>query len=110
MGKETDKEIEDGFLRAMGGIVIGALLLAYFIWTNGFIAMYFYNWFVKPVLKTPEYSLYQFIGFSVFVRVLVPRGSEYIKSEFKDEDRWYKMLIAPWLIFALGFVIQVISH
>jgi hypothetical protein len=106
MGKETDKEVQDGFLKGIGTLVLAGSIIVYFIFVNGFLGLQYYKWFIQPYLNTPNFTLIQFIGFVVFIRSIVPVHNSWIKDEYKEENRAWKIVLFPWI----GYFIAMLFH
>lgn len=111
MTKETDKEVEDASLKALGGLVVIIGTLIYLIWVNALVGFEFYNWFIKPQLNTPEFTFNQFVGFSFFVKSLNYKGSsDNIKKEYKESGRFWYTLFIPWVFYLIGMLFYTIAH
>jgi hypothetical protein len=97
-------------LTIIGSIGLVALIVLYGSFSWGFVSYTFYNWFVLTSLpQLPQFSVFEFIGFCIFINSFVRSGHSFIKDEYKDKGTEYSMLfLGPWLTLFFGWFIKVI--
>lgn len=93
-------------------ILLGlSLLLVYGCFSWGFVAWKFYGWFILTAIPTaPDFTVIQFIGFSFFLYVILPKYSNNIKSEYKENTTTTVLgaVLAPWLVLIVGALMNYI--
>jgi hypothetical protein len=87
------------------------VLLIYGCFSWGFVAWKFYGWFIVTAIpNAPDFTVTQFIGFSFFLYVILPKVSVDIKSEYKEDatTRIIGAVIAPWIVLIIGALMNSI--
>jgi len=89
------------------GLTLGILCYNAFVW--GFIAHTLYGWFILSAFAdAPDFTVLQFVGFSLFLGALKPSLGLSIKSEYEDNSKmWGKLLITPWLVLLFAWFIHL---
>jgi hypothetical protein len=97
-------------LTLIGTIGLVALVILYGSFSWGFVSYTFYNWFVLTSLpQLPHFSVYEFIGFSIFINSLIRGGQNHIKDEYRDKSTEYTLLfLSPWFVLFFGWFIKTI--
>jgi hypothetical protein len=97
-------------LTFIGAVGLVALVVLYGSFSWGFVSYTFYNWFVLTSLtQLPKISVYEFIGFAIFLNSLIRGGQTYIKDEYKDKGTEYTMLfLSPWFVLFFGWFIKLL--
>jgi len=95
----------------IAAIVFGAVfsvLLVYNALSWGFVTFKFWTWFVLPVFVTlPALTFLQAVGLWVFITLFQNQTMPTVKKEYRDETANTIMpIVAPWLVFAIGFLIK----
>lgn len=92
------------------GILLQVIAVIYNSFCWGYVAYKFYGWFViSSIPNLPQFSITEFVGFILFLSVIMPKSSSHIKKEYKDGDsEILSMLLAPWIVLFLGWVIHSI--
>mgnify|MGYP000426209176 CR=1 FL=1 len=87
-------------------LAVVVILYSAFVW--GFVVSKFYLWFILPVFPSlPHFSILQFIGFLLFVRVIMPKHYSWLKDEYEDTSKiWTGALLDPWVTLAIGYLIH----
>jgi hypothetical protein len=100
----------EALLAFIGAIGMVAILILYGAFSWGFVTYTFYNWFVLTSFPDlPNFSIVQFIGFSLFLNTLIKHGSVFIKDEYKDKKMEYMtMFLSPWLILLFGWLLKIV--
>jgi hypothetical protein len=98
------------FLTLLGTISMVAILIIYGALSWGFVSYTFYKWFILTSFPDlPYFNMVQFIGFSLFINVLIRHNGVYIKDEYKDKSTEYSSLILnPWLVLSFGWLLKII--
>jgi len=89
--------------------IIGVYLI-YGALSWGLVSYYFYQWFVySEIPNLPEFSIFQFIGFLLFLGVLMPKYYFNIKEENKDNSWKYytAVIISPWVTLLIGYIFSL---
>lgn len=99
------------FLVALiGGIGLAALLIVYGAFAWGYVIHVLYNWFVLTALPDlPHFTIVQFIGFSLFLRAIMPINITYLKDEYEDKGvKWTHNILGPWIVLCFSWLIKLI--
>lgn len=94
----------------IGGIGLAAILIIYSSFAWGYIIYVFYNWFVLTSLPDlPHFSITQFIGFSLFLRAIMPTVTTHIKDEYLDKTNQYVFtFLGPWIFLSFGWLLKIL--
>jgi hypothetical protein len=100
----------DFFLKLLGALALLAAAILWAVIAPAFVALDCYEWFIRPVLNTPEFTIYHFMGFSMFMSVFVPRDmtSAILKKEFKIDNYWITGITGPILSWILAWALHLI--
>ena len=92
------------------GILFGIGIQCYHVFSYGYVTYIFYGWFVLPMIpQLPHFTVLQFVGFILFLSVLRPESETHLKDEFKDQmTMWLSLIINPWLMLFLGWIVHSI--
>lgn len=92
----------------IGGLGLVFLLGWYLLFSYSFVAMKFYGWFVLPFFPNlPHFTVNHFIGFGLFLGVLIRSGSGgyKIKDEYRDKNtEHFNMIVLPWVSLLIGYI------
>ena len=93
----------------MGILLLVLFLILYNTFSWGYVASVFYKWFVLlwfPDL--PQFGYLQFIGFILFISVIMPKHTEEIKDEYVNHEKTVlNYVIKPWLTLFVGWIIKL---
>lgn len=94
----------------IGGIGLAALLIVYNAFAWGYIIHALYNWFVLTALPDlPHFTIVEFIGFSLFLRAIMPVSTTYLKDEYENKSvKWVATILGPWIILCFSWLIKLI--
>jgi hypothetical protein len=94
----------------LGLFIITIFLIPYYAFSWGYVISEYYIWFIPEYFRQslPNFTLLQFVGFSLFSNVLIRSNTLFIKKEYKEEYELVMMILAPWITLALGYVIYSI--
>jgi hypothetical protein len=99
------------FLAVVGGLVIGLLVIAYAIFSGGFVLVKLWAWFISP-FGVPTIKFAHALGISTIVGYLSSDriGWHYIESpsgsKYKIKIDFWTAIIAPWFALLGGFIIH----
>lgn len=87
-------------------LYLGVLIYSSFSW--GYVAYVFYGWFVTPYIHNlPQFTITMFVGFILFISVILPKSATFIKDEYEREDlKWIYLILGPWLTLFGGWVVH----
>lgn len=94
----------------IGAIGVVALIIFYGALAWGYVIHTFYGWFILTALpELPHFTILQFMGFSLFLNVLIRHSNVSIKDEYRDKNNEYlTILLGPWIVLSMGWVIKII--
>ena len=86
-----------------------AIGIAYGALSWGFVCWKFWYWFLLPVFPAlPHIVFLQAVALMMFVSILKTQPSQYIKPEYTNQTiANIGLLIAPWLILLLGWIVKI---
>lgn len=99
-----------GLIAILGVLGIAFMVQAYSSFTWGLVASVYYGWFVLPYFSTfPVFTVTQFVGFTMFVNVIIRQVPSFIQNEYKDTSmEWSYLILGPWITLLLGWCIHSI--
>ena len=100
----------EALIALIGGIGLASLLIIYGAFSWGYVVYQFYGWFVLTSLPDlPHFNITQFIGFTLFLRAIMPTTSVYIKDEYINKtNQAISNFLGPWIILSFGWLIKLI--
>jgi hypothetical protein len=100
----------EALLTLIGAFGLSVLLVLYAVFSWGLVSHTFYHWFIIPVFTDlPEFSIIQFIGFTLFINTIIKHGTTQVKDEFKDKTTEYSFVfLMPWLSLFFGWILKII--
>ncbi len=89
--------------------VIALLKLPYIILAYSVVLYLFWGWFVLTVFEgLPELTLGMSVGLIMISNVFKSRGSVVIKEELKDKDKVNGLLVLPWMLLLVGYILHLV--
>jgi len=95
----------------LGLIVIFSIILFYGVLVQGLLIYKFYYWFLLPVFSDmPHITFAMAMGLSLVISLFKTTNVNDIKKEYKEENTKYVLLLTPWLLLLLGWIIKLIIY
>lgn len=93
-------------------VIILALLLLYDVASWGLVMYKFWDWFLLPVFPTlPTITFVNAVGLMLFLCLFKKIDSQVIKKEYKNETATgVTLIIAPWIILLLGWIVWSVIY
>lgn len=100
----------EAFITIFGVIGLAIILILYGSISWGYVTHTFYSWFILTSFPDlPNFSIIQFIGFSMFISTIIRGNYVSIKDEYRDKNSEYIiMFIMPWVTLLIGWVVKVL--
>ena len=100
----------EALIALIGAIGLAALLIIYGAFAWGYVIYVLYNWFVLTALPDlPHFTVIQFIGFSLFLRAIMPVSTTYLKDEYENKTtKVIHNFLGPWIILSFSWLIKVL--
>jgi len=113
-----DKNVNVPWYIKIAGYVLGVIisvivfipLIAYNIFSQGFVGMQLWKWFVVSSFDVPQLSILQIAGVSLLIRLFTYQLAPKTKTEEEPTKQriisTLAILAVPWLILVMGYVIH----
>lgn len=102
------ENIAKAFATVFGVIVIFYLIVLYTLFSEGFVALKLWNWFLLPIFPNLPHLIYiQMIGIILAVAAIKPRNTPTYKVDEENRNRnLFFSLIAPWVALLIAYVVH----
>jgi len=95
----------------IGVLFIGVPLMAYNILSYSFVGMKLWNWFLVPGFDCKPVSMIYIAGLLLFIRLCTHTDSSLHSDESQDTvkniARILGLMAAPWVIFLVGYIVNL---
>lgn len=84
---------------------IMAALIAYSVLAYGFVISQLWAWFIVPLFGLPALGLVEAYGVALVASLIV----SHIPKGDADGKWWASVLLRPWIVLAVGWVLTLVS-